>query len=128
VSAGTRTLAPSDRWDAYVETMTAFQQALDLRLTEGERVRTELFSKLYGIEFNTAKVEVWLQSVDDSLSPLPRYRDILRGAVSPPYVFATYEGMSEEESKVVWWLDERLQHLQPLLTVIAPYVEALRGK
>jgi hypothetical protein len=128
VSAGTRTLAPSDRWDAYVETMMAFQQALDLRLTEGERLRSELFSKMYGIEMSTAKVVDWLQSVDDSLAPLPRYRDILRGAVSPEDQWATYEGMSEEEGKIVWRLDQRLQHLQPLLAVVAPYVEALRGK
>ncbi len=129
VSAGTRTLTPSESWDAYVETMTAFRRDLDARLTEGERLRTELFSQTLDVEEEgRAKVTAWLKDVDDSLAPVPKYRDVLRGAVSPEDQWATYEGISEEESKVVWRLDERLQHLQPLLTVVAPYVEALLGE
>ena len=128
VGAGTRTIVPSESWDAYVEAMTAFRQALDTRLTEGERLRTELFSHTLDVQDGRAKVTTWLQDVDDSLAPVPRYRDVLRGAVSPAHMFATYEGISEEESKVIWRLDERLEHLQPLLTVVAPYVEALRSE
>lgn len=128
VGAGTRTLAPSEPWDAYVEAMAALRQALDARLSEGERLRTELFSHTLDVEEGKAKVTAWLWDVDDSLAPVPKYRDVLRGAVSPEDQWATYEGISEEESKVVWRLDERLQHLQPLLTVVAPYVEALRGE
>jgi hypothetical protein len=128
VGAGTRTLVPSGSWDAYVQAMTAFRQALDACLTEGERLRAELFAHTLDVEAGKAKVAAWLQDVDDSLAPVPRYREVLRGAVSPASQWATYEGISEEESKTVWRLDERLQHLQPLLTVVAPYVEALRGE
>lgn len=127
VSAGTKTLAPSELWDAYVEAMTALRSALDARLTEGEHLRTELFSHVLDVKEGRAKVTAWLEDVDDALAPVPRYREVLRGAVSPEDQWATYEGISEEESEVVWRLDERLQHLQPLLTVVAPYVEALRG-
>jgi hypothetical protein len=128
VSAGTRALTRSESWDAYVEAMTAFRGDLDGRLAEGERLRTDLFSHTLEVEQGRAKVSAWLKDVDDALAPVPRYRDVLRGAVSPAHMFATYEGISEEESKVVWRLDERLQHLQPLLTVVAPYEEALRGE
>ncbi len=127
VSAGTRTLTQSESWDAYVEAMTAFRAALGARLTEGEHLRIELFSHTLDVKEGRAKVTAWLRDVDDALAPVPRYRDVLRGAVSPSHMFATYEGITEEKSKVVWGLDERLQHLQPLLTVVAPYVEALRG-
>jgi hypothetical protein len=128
VGTGTRTLTPSGSWDAYVEAMTAFRKALDVRLTEGERLHTELFAHALDVAEGKAKVTAWLKDVDDSLAPVPRYREVLRDAVSPEDQWATYEGISEDESKVVWRLDERLQHLQPLLTVVAPYVEALRGE
>jgi hypothetical protein len=128
VGTGTKTLAPSEPWDAYVETMTAFRQALDAHLTEGESLRNKLFPPTLDVTEGEAKVTAWLKDVDDSLAPVPRYRDVLRGAISPAHMFATYEGISEEEGKVVWRLDERLQHLQPLLTLVAPYVEALRGE
>jgi hypothetical protein len=128
VGSGTRTLAPSESWDAYVEAMTAFRQALDARLAEGERLRTELFAHTLDVDGGKAKVTAWLQDVDDALAPVPRFRDVLPGAVSPEDQWATYEGISEDESKSVWRLDERLQHLQPLLTVVAPYVEALKGE
>ncbi len=128
VSAGTRTFTPTESWDTYVEAMTAFRQALDARLADGEHLRAELFSQALDVAEGKAKVTAWLKDVDDSLAPVPRYREVLRGAVSQGDQWATYEGISEEESKVVWRLDERLQHLQPLLTVVAPYVEALRGE
>lgn len=128
VGAGPRTLAPSKSWDAYVEGMTAFRLALDARLTVGERLRMELFSHTLNVELGKVKVAAWLQEVDKAFSTVPRLREMLRGGASPAGMWATYEGVSEGESKNIWRLDERLQHLQPLLTVVAPYVEALRGE
>jgi len=128
VSTGTRTLAPSEPWDAYVKTMTAFRQALDEHLTEGESLRNKLFPPTLDVTEGEAKVTAWLQDVDDSLSAIPRYRDVLRAAVSPEHQWATYEDISEQESKNLWRLDQPLQYLQPLLTGVALYVEALRGE
>lgn len=128
VSAGTKMLRPSESWDAYVEGMMAFRQDLGAHLAEGERLRTELFSRALDLENGRTRVTAWRKDVDDALAPVPRYRDALRKAASPPHRFATYEGISQEESKVVWRLDEHLQYLQPLLTAIEPFVEALKGE
>jgi len=68
----------------------------------------------------------WADTVDHSFAPIPRLREMLSSGY-PAGMFATYEGLSEEESKILWRVDQRLREMQPLLTVIAPYVEALQG-
>ena len=117
-----RQLTPSDVWDSYVETMADFKQALDTDLTEGEHMRGQLFART--AERGDAMVGNWVRAVDESFVAVPRLREMLRSD-DPAGMFATYEGLSEEESKTLWRVDGRLRDLQPLLTVIAPYVEAL---
>jgi hypothetical protein len=120
-----RRLTPSVEWESYVETMADFKQALDTDLTKGEHIRDELFART--AERGDEGVNAWVDTVNNLFSTVPRLREMLRGD-DPAGMFATYEGLSDEESKVLWRVDQRLRALQPLLTVVAPYVEALRGE
>jgi len=120
---GGRRLDTSVSWEAYVAEMAAFKTALDASLTEGERLRGELFERPTE---ETEAVDVWLQAVDDSLGAMPRLLEIIRSD-DTPRMSASYEGMSEEQSKVLWLLDRHLRSMQPLLAALAPYVEALEG-
>ena len=120
---GGRHLKPSGSWEAYVQTMAGFTKALDANLTDGERLREELFDR--PIE-QAALVDVWLRAVDDSLGTVPRLLEVVK-ADGAPGMSASYEGMSEEQSKMIWRLDRHLQNMQPLLTALVPYVEALES-
>jgi hypothetical protein len=122
VGAG-RHLTSSDSWETYVEGMATFKQALDASLTAGERLREELFARPPESE---ARVEAWLREIDASLATLPRLLEVVK-ADGAPGMSASYEGMSEEQNRVIWRLDRHLQNMQPLLTALAPYVEALEG-
>ena len=119
-----RQLTPSGAWDSYVETMANFKQALDTDLTEGEHISGELLAQT--VERGDAMVSAWVRGVEESFVDVSRLREMLRSDNSAG-MFATYEGLSEEESKTLWRVDCRLRELQPLLAVIAPYVEALKG-
>lgn len=120
---GGRQLTPSGSWDAYVQAMAGFTRALDTTLTDGERLRNELFDQPTEQD---ARVDAWLRSVDDSLGTLPRLLEVVK-ADGAPGMSASYDGMSDEQSKVIWRLDRHLQNMQPLLTALAPYVEALES-
>jgi hypothetical protein len=122
-----REFAPSKSWDAYVETMGKFKQDLDAELTEGERIRGELFTHVLDADQGDTTVRAWLRGVDNSFAPVPRLRQMLRNPY-PAGASATYEDLSEAESRNVWHVDLRLQELQPLLAAVAPYVQALKGE
>jgi len=107
-------------------TMGDFKEALDRDLSGGEQIRTELCSGAEA-EQGEAVVSAWLRKVDGSFATVPRLREMLRPTEYPSGMSATYEGLSEEEGRSVWRVEVRLQDLQPLLVVVAPYVEALRG-
>jgi hypothetical protein len=117
--------AASESWDAYVDRMTTFRQALDALLAEGERLRTELSSKTLDAEPGAAKTEDWMHEVDESFEGLPLLRERLHSRLGEG--LRNSDGISEVESESVWRLSVHLEALQPLRTVVVPYVEALRG-
>lgn len=122
-----RTLTPSGGWDSYVTRMGDFKQALDIHLGDGEHIRRELFDRSLDAEQGEAMVGAWLRAVNDSFEPVPRLLGMSQDN-SLAGMFATYEGLPDDESRNVWRVDVRLQDLQPLLTAVTPYVEALQGK
>lgn len=121
-----RELTPSASWDAYVERMDVFRLGLDVQLSEGEHIRGELFDDGLDAARGSELVRAWLRAVDEVFSPVPRLRDMLQSDL-PHGMAASYEGLSEEESRNVWHVDVQHQRMQPLLTVVTPYVEALKG-
>jgi hypothetical protein len=121
-------LTPSDAWDSYVERVDGFRQDLGTDISEGEAMRGEVFDAAKLDRDNAeAKVNAWLECVQETFASVPE----LRGLPTSPYapgLMMGYEGLSQEQSVPVWRLYSRLDELGPVLDVIAPYVQALKGE
>jgi hypothetical protein len=128
LSASGRDLTPSDAWASYVETTNGFRRDLEVDINEGEAMRAEVFEEAKHDRGSAeARVAAWLRLDQETFDPVPELRE-LPSSQHPAGMMVGYAGLSQEESVPVWRLDRRLQELGPVLTVILPYVQALKGE
>jgi hypothetical protein len=125
---GGRQLTPSDSWDAYVERMNGFRQDVGTAIAEGDAMRGDVFEAAKVDRASAeAKVNSWLGLVQEAFGSVSE----LRGLPTSPYapgIMVGYEGLSQEQSVPVWRLYSRLDELGPVLYIVAPYVQALKGE